>query len=296
MGMLPVILFHYGLFQPLWRQPGLLQCGPQMTDGPESIHVASTNVIQLQEALILRGLPLQSALIHYTDPFLIRAAELRGLIHWRGPKLLACGDLHHGETPIEILVDYQSREFHDALLLTFNPSLLNLVRSRITVPVNSMPPGFFRYPTRKFNPFPQKRLLHVGSLGNFHRKRRQLIEELLSRAKIPFSQLTTNTSEEAADLYNGSALVLNVPLNNDLNHRFFEIMAAGSSQVIFGNKELLGPHKEFEKRADIFWVNSIVELERLVIKLFDDTSDFIKPVDSPPKYTINELLRCCFSF
>jgi hypothetical protein len=36
---LPVRLFHYGAFQPLWQQPGLLQVGPRLTDSPASLKV-----------------------------------------------------------------------------------------------------------------------------------------------------------------------------------------------------------------------------------------------------------------
>ena len=33
--------------------------------------------------------------------------------------------------------------------------------------------------------------------------------------------------------------MLNVPLNHDLNHRFFEVMAAGVPQVVFGDPGLV---------------------------------------------------------
>jgi len=45
---------------------------------------------------------------------------------------------------------------------------------------------------------------------------------LQARGRLPFRHATTSTPEEAAALY---ALVLNVPLNHDLNHRFFEVIA-----------------------------------------------------------------------
>ncbi len=33
--------------------------------------------------------------------------------------------------------------------------------------------------------------------------------------------------------------MLNVPHNHDLNHRFFEVMAAGAPQVVFGDPGLV---------------------------------------------------------
>ena len=46
------------------------------------------------------------------------------------------------------------------------------------------------------------------------------------RGRVQFRHATTASAEEAAALDVQHALVLNVPLNHDLNHRFFEVMAA----------------------------------------------------------------------
>ena len=48
---------------------------------------------------------------------------------------------------------------------------------------------------------------------------------------MPLRHATTSSPEEAA-LYAQHALVLNVPLNHDLNHRFFEVMAAGRAGAV----------------------------------------------------------------
>ena len=52
---------------------------------------------------------------------------------------------------------------------------------------------------------------------------------------------TTSSPEEAAALYAQHALVLNVPLNHGPGHRFFEVMAAGVPQVVFGDPVCFGP-------------------------------------------------------
>ena len=38
--------------------------------------------------------------------------------------------------------------------------------------------------------------------------------------------------------------MLNVPLNRDRNPRFFEVMAAGVPQVVFGDPGLVGEHRQ----------------------------------------------------
>ncbi len=63
------------------------------------------------------GLPARGVLLHYTDHFLLRAQPLRWLCHWCGPRLLVCGDLHHGERPLDVLAAYQGAEPYDAVLL-----------------------------------------------------------------------------------------------------------------------------------------------------------------------------------
>jgi len=61
----------------------------------------------------------------------------------------------------------------------------------------------------------------VGSLGFHHPRRWDLVMALQARGRAPLRQATTSSPEEAAALYAQHALVLNVPLNHDLNQRFF---------------------------------------------------------------------------
>ena len=234
------LLFHYGAFQPFWQQPGLIQVGPRLNGGSSSsVQVRDPAVQGLQASLAQAGLPARGVLLHYTDPFLLRAQPLRGLRDWCGPRLLVCGDLHHGERPLDALAAYLEAEPHDAVLLTFNPAMLSAVRQRLRVPVRTLPPTFFRYPAAERVPQPRLELLHVGSLGPHHPRRRELVKALQARGRVPFRHATTTSPEEAAALYAQHALVLNVPLNYDLNHRFFEVMAAGVPQVVFGDPGLV---------------------------------------------------------
>ncbi len=290
------ILFHYGAFQPLWQQQGLLQAGPQITDRPNGLSVPNPRVEALLSALQNRGLPLQGVLLHYTDPFLIRSAPLRGLRMWPGPRLLACGDLHHGQQPIDTLASYIAGESHDAVLLTFNPALLDEVSRRVSIPVRSIPPTFFRYPSAIPATEQRLQLLHVGSLGPHHPRRRALVTALHSRGRVPFRHTTTNNAEEAAELFAQHALVLNVPLNHDLNHRFFEVMATGVPQVMFGDPGLTGDNRALAERPDVFWTSSIEELEELVLRLFAEPNKLKRIPVCPPAYLeLKELLKAALA-
>ena len=280
----PTLLIHHGAFQPLWQQPGLIQVGPQITDGPASLRLMELSVAGLKNALQRRRWAAKGVLLQYTDPFLLRAAPMQGIRQWPGPRLLACGDLHHGPDPIGTLQQYCAAEPHDAVLLTFNPVLLQDVQHRLPMPVRCLAPTFFRYPAATLSPTPRLELLHVGSLGPHHPRRRELVEALLRRQQVPFRHATTRSAEEAAQLYAQHALVLNVPLNQDLNHRLFEVMAAGVPQVIFGHPSLLGDHSPLSNRPDLFWANSIEELEKLVLRLFADPNKLQSIPVAPPHY------------
>jgi hypothetical protein len=214
-----------------------------------------------------RGESRLEVLLHYNDPFVLRARLLRGLRQWQGQWLLACGDLHNGTGSIETLAAYLEAEPHDAVLLTFNPALLAEVRKQLRVPVRSLPPSFFRYPAAVPATQPRRELLHVGSLGPHHPRRRELVTALQARGLVPLRHATTSSAAEEAALYAQHGLVLNVPLNHDLNHRFFEVMAAGVPQVVFGDPGLVGEHRHLAERPDVFWASSLEQLEALVLKL-----------------------------
>jgi len=291
------LLFHYGAFQPFWQQPGLIQAGPRLNGGSSSsVQVRDPAVQGLQASLAQAGLPARGVLLHYTDPFLLRAQPLRGLRHWCGPRLLVCGDLHHGECPLDVLEAYLEVEPHDAVLLTFNPAMLSAVRQRLNVPVRALPPTFFRYPAAERVAQPRLVLLHVGSLGPHHPRRRELVTALQARGRVPFRHATTSSSEEAAALYAQHALVLNVPLNHDLNHRFFEVMAAGVPQVVFGAPGLVGDHRHLAERPDVFWASTVEELEALVLRLFAEPARLRAiPVAPPPYWELKDLLKAAFA-
>jgi hypothetical protein len=266
--------------QRLWQQLGLTQVGSAIQPALQHGELCVERILGVAGGID----PVRSGvLLHYTDPFLLRANPLRGMKQWQGPRLLACGDLHHGTDPIETLAAYLEAEPHDAVLLTFNPALMVIVRQRLRVPVRSFPPTFFRYPVGVPAAQPRRELLHVGSLGPHHPRRRELVTALQARGRVPLRHATTSSPEEAAALYAQHALVLNVPLNHDLNHSFFEVMAAGVSQVVFGDPDLVGELRHLAERPDVFWASSIEQLEELVAGLLAEPERLRAiPVAPPP--------------
>jgi hypothetical protein len=62
--------------------------------------------------------------------------------------------------------------------------------------------------------------------------------------------------------------VRNVPLSHDLNHRFFEVTAAGTPQVVFGDPGLVGEHRHLAERPGVFWVSTLDELKDLLKAAF----------------------------
>ena len=289
----PVTLVHSSPKQPLWQQPGLTQVGTAIQAPLQHGEMSVARILGAVGGIDL-GRP--GVLLHYSDPFLLRARPLRGLRQWQGPRLLACGDLHHGSRPIDMLAAYLEAEPHDAVLLTFNPALVAQVRQRLRVPVRSLPPSFFRYPAAVPAAQPRRELLHVGSLGPHHPRRRELVTALQARGRVPLRHATTSSPEEAAALYAQHALVLNVPLNHDLNHRFFEVMAAGVPQVVFGDPGLVGEHRQLAERPDVFWASSVEQLEELVLELLAEPERLRAiPVAPPPYWELKELLKAALA-
>ena len=111
---------------------------------------------------------------------------------------------------------------------------------------------------------------------------------------MTFKHISTKSSQEAAQIYNRTALSLNIPLNNDLNHRFFEVMAAGSPQIIFGNRTLLGPLQSLGDLPGIYWAKSLDELINISSNLLKNITKITYPTSSMKEYSIKELLRLSF--
>jgi len=290
------LIYHYGKYEAVWFRPGLYQAGPNISTNAFGIKIQSTDINIIRSTMVAQAIDPRIPLIYYTDNFYLRSAPLCNIRAWPGPKILVCGDLHHGDSPLETLERYLRLEFFDAVLLLCNPSMLNQVRRMVAVPVRFLPPSFFKYESANRIPSPNPMLLHVGSIGAHHPHRKAIVEALISRKKIPFLHANTNTSLEAAQLYASHAILLNIPLNNDLNHRIYEAMAAGVPQIILGKDEILGDQELLALRSDLMWVESMEEVEEVAAKLLAPPYPYKNiEVLPPPVWDMDLLLKAALA-
>jgi hypothetical protein len=291
------LIFHYGVYDPNWSRPGMLQLGPNLKDSEYSRKTTTLDCGKLYAAISPYYPNKIPPLIYYTDNFYIQAQPLKNLRYWYGPKLLVCADLHHGNNPLEALRSFIHREKFDAILLLCNQSMLNIVRQMTTIPVRFLPPSFFMYESHVRDIDPKPLLVHVGNIGTYHTERKKIVSELISRSRVPFEHFTTSTAREAAKIYSGNAVVLNIPLNNDLNHRTYECMAAGAPQIIYGSPEILGDQECLALRRDLFWVKSVPEIEDLAHYLIESPYFRYKSIEvlPPPVWDIKTLMRNAFA-
>ena len=75
-----------------------------------------------------------------------------------------------------------------------------------------------------------------------------------------------------------------VPLNHGPGHRFFEVMAAGVSHMVFGDPGLVGEHHQLAERPDVFWASSLEQLEELVLQLLAEPERLRAITMAPPPY------------
>ena len=62
--------------------------------------------------------------------------------------------------------------------------------------------------------------------------------------------------------------------------------------MVFGDRSLLGDNNALATRPDLFWANSIEELEALVQELFADPNKLRNlPIDPPPYWELKALLK-----
>jgi len=289
-------IYHYGVYQSAWEREGLIQLGPNLTNSETSIRTNGSDLRQIAFQLAEIGIR-QSPIFYYTDNFYLRSDPLRNLAGWTAPVILVCGDLHHGDNPLVTLRNFLQTEHCDAVLLLCNATMLPSVRRFTSSPVRFLPPSFFKYPASIRSNKPRSVLAHVGSIGKYHTFRRKVVESLLSVPRLRFEHYQTTTPEEAAVIYANSALVLNVPLNNDLNHRIFECMASGAPQIILGNPELLGDQELLALRQDLIWVSSVEEVSAKAIELLDNQNVILSSIDVPPPpcWEIDRLLKAALA-
>lgn len=147
------------------------------------------------------------------------------------PKVLIIGDTHHTPQPLTKAIKLALSQPWDLVVLEFTPHHVKWfkeagVENTVYIPcLTSINPIKI--------PPPEKRtrgITFVGQLGRDHEYRRRMLAALI-REGLEIEIFSNLTQQEAAQIYNESAVSLNFSLNGDVNLRNFEVIAAGGLVV-----------------------------------------------------------------
>lgn len=103
MGVTSLVLFHYGARQDLWKGE-LLQVGPGIASSFSRVADVAPTVQDLVQSLRDRLFPPWPPLLHYTDPFILRARPLKVFIHGTA---LGCSPVAISTTALAQLIHFQ---------------------------------------------------------------------------------------------------------------------------------------------------------------------------------------------
>ena len=153
---------------------------------------------------------------------------VRGLTTLDCPSVVSVADTHHLHRPIEAVKQYLEQENFDFISFendrhhlkwfeSFGTQKLGWYPNLFLSPIN-IPPCTLEHKRYKTT--------FVGSTGKFHPFRSLVVDQLRQRLE-GFNYGSTETRQQASEIYNQSLISLNISLNGDLNWRVFEIIASG---------------------------------------------------------------------
>jgi hypothetical protein len=171
---------------------------------------------------------------HLSEPDLVfiktdatRRNLVKGLTELGCPSIISIADTHHLFRPLECLLDYLDHEKFTVVSVENDRHHLDWYSSS-----PRQRQELFWFPNYAFNPIYKSqsvdrvpRVVFAGSQGRFHPYRCYILEKLREK-NVPLDTLSC-TQQQAAELYSTYQISLNVSLNQDLNWRFFEIIASG---------------------------------------------------------------------
>ncbi len=164
------------------------------------------------------------------------AREMDVFVHWcmpgltprnvaafPGRKVLILGDTQHG-SGLSAMLDYAVRERFDAIFAEKRQHAHWFAEAGAG-PVHWLP-GIVADPQAlPFSDERRREIVVVGHVNKSHARRRRYLDEL-NRRGYPLRHVMCQPHEAAA-IYNGSLICLNISMNGDANLRFFEVPAAG---------------------------------------------------------------------
>src|SRR5262245_13725773 len=135
----------------------------------------------------------------------------------QGHKLLLVGDTHHGQNPLQKMLAYARQETFDQIVLIHDPHHLHWFREAAIAPTVYIPNVNVHHYPRPFNKHRQAKIAFVGQAGEFHRRRRKLLDAI-TKSGLPLAVQQT-PAPAAAGIYNTAQITFNCSLNGDLNMR-----------------------------------------------------------------------------
>jgi hypothetical protein len=146
-----------------------------------------------------------------------------------GRKVLLVADTHHGEKPLQTIMNYARQEPFDRIVVLHDPHHLHWFAEANIAPAKYIPNVNCQMFTREFTDNREPAIVFVGQIGQLHPRRRYMLEAI-RRAGLPLV-VRQAVAPVAASLYGSTQITFNCSLNGDLNMRVFEVLAAGGFLV-----------------------------------------------------------------
>ena len=179
------------------------------------------------------------AVVVYADPSGV--SEPRGIDAFTCPKLLLVGDTHHMRQPILTTLGYAISEDFDFHFVLYNRNHGHFFVAAGVRNIYWLPGVTVRAARQPFEQERQRTLLFVGQRGDWHPRRKRVLDTL-ERRGLPVRSGAL-PGADAAKEYGRSLLSFNCSLNGDLNLRVFEVLAAGGALVT----DRLSPHSGIDE-------------------------------------------------
>ena len=197
--------------------------GPRFKD--DSHHIKCNSTFRLSELIkctILKDTEIKY-ILYYCDIYSLYAFKPILDIH-QNKSIAIIGDTHHGKQPISKLIQWLSMIRIDKIALKQTAHHKPIFES-FGFKVLQLPYYAHNVKMHDVNDDYIERIVFYGSVSNRHIKRVELLEFLASKG-LPID-IFSGDRDNSFKVYNSYCASINMPLNNDINYRIYEIMASG---------------------------------------------------------------------
>ena len=263
-----VLLSHHWSFLNQ-RQPILAENTIYLTSSKEThsqvINFPLSSILDMGE--VVKNLPSN----WYPDLFIAKVDSFFNIVPsnvkaLKCPKILILGDTQHGINPLNKMIEYAKSEKYDLYITDHKRHHLWYYWLAGLRNLYWLPGLFLNPPEANFKQQPwqssnlenslfQERTIFIGQAGQFHPRRKRIVE--YAQQHIPKFFHSKLTQRDSLKAFATADISLNISLNGDVNLRNFEVIAAGG--FLLGDKLtdesgmdlLLEEGKDYETFADI---------------------------------------------